>query len=442
MSRKIGMISLGCPKNQVDAELMLKKLVDAGYILVQEADKADIVIVNTCGFIEDAKRESIEAILEMADLKTDGILKKILVTGCLAQRYNEEVFTEIPEVDGVIGIGANADIVAVCDAVFESNEQYKNFPNKEELPLDGGRILTTPEYTAYLKIADGCSNRCSYCAIPSIRGDFRSRKMEDVLEEANMLCEKGVKELVLVAQDTTRYGEDLYGELKLPELLGELNKIEKLQWIRLLYCYPDRITDELLDAIAENKKVCHYIDIPMQHADGEILKAMNRRGDKESLLALVEKIRARIPDVVLRTTFIVGFPGETEDAFTTLSEFVNEAKIDRVGCFVYSREEGTPAYDFENQVDPEVAAERAEAIMTQQYSISEQKLEECMGKTYDVLVEGYDAYTDSYYGRTYMDSPDIDNNIVFTSGYEIEDGEIVPVEIFDKDEYSLIGEAV
>ncbi len=442
MSRKVGMISLGCPKNQVDAELMLKKLVDAGYILVQEADKADIVIVNTCGFIEDAKRESIEAILEMADLKEDGLLKKILVTGCLAQRYNDEVFTEIPEVDGVIGIGANADIVAVCDALFENDEQYKSFPDKEELPLDGGRILTTPEYTAYLKIADGCSNCCSYCAIPSIRGAFRSRKMEDVLEEANMLCEKGVKELILVAQDTTRYGEDLYGELKLPELLGELNKIEKLQWIRLLYCYPDRITDQLLDAIAENQKVCHYIDIPFQHADGEILKVMNRRGDKATLLALVEKIRERISDVVLRTTFIVGFPGETEENFTTLSEFVNEAKIDRVGCFAYSREEGTPAYDFDNQVDPEVAAERVEAIMTQQYTISEEKLEACIGNTYDVLVEGYDPYTDSYYGRTYMDSPDIDNNIVFTSGYRIDDGDIVPVEIFDKDEYSLIGEAV
>ena len=442
MSRKIGMISLGCPKNQVDAELMLKKLVDAGYILVQEADKADIVIVNTCGFIEDAKRESIEAILEMADLKADGLLKKILITGCLAQRYNDEVFTEIPEVDGVIGIGANADIVAVCDAIFENDEQYKSFPDKEQLPLDGGRILTTPEYTAYLKIADGCSNCCSYCAIPSIRGGFRSRKMEDVLEEANMLCEKGVKELILVAQDTTRYGEDLYGELKLPELLSELNKIEKLQWIRLLYCYPDRITDELLTAIAENEKVCHYIDMPLQHADGEVLKAMNRKGDKESLLALVEKIRAAIPDVVLRTTFIVGFPGETEEAFTTLSEFVNEAKIDRVGCFAYSREEGTPAYDFDNQVDSEIAADRVEAIMTQQYTISEQKMEECMGKVYDVLVEGYDPYTDSYYGRTYMDAPDIDNNIIFTCGYEIENGEIVPVEIFDKDEYSLIGEAV
>ena len=442
MSRKVGMISLGCPKNQVDAEIMLKKLVDAGYILVQEADKADVVIVNTCGFIEDAKKESIDAILEMADFKSDGLLQKIIVTGCLAQRYADEIFSEIPEVDGVIGIGANADIVAACDALFESDEQYSSFPEKEELPLNGGRILTTPEYTAYLKIAEGCSNRCSYCAIPSIRGDFRSREMEDVLDEANMLCEKGVKEIILVAQDTTKYGEDIYGELKLPELLCELNKIEKLQWIRLLYCYPDRITDELIDAIAENEKVCHYIDIPMQHADGEVLKAMNRKGDKESLLALVEKIRAKIPDVVLRTTFITGFPGETEEAFTTLSEFVNEAKLDRVGCFAYSREEGTPAYDFDNQVDPEVAAERAEVIMNQQYTIAEAKLDECIGKTLDVLVEGYDPYTDSYYGRTYMDAPDIDNNVILTSGYRIDDGDIVPVEIFDKDEYSLIGEAV
>lgn len=442
MSRKVGMISLGCPKNQVDAEIMLKKLVDAGYILVQEADKADVVIVNTCGFIEDAKKESIDAILEMADFKSDGLLQKIIVTGCLAQRYADEIFSEIPEVDGVIGIGANADIVAACDALFEGDEQYSSFPEKEELPLNGGRILTTPEYTAYLKIAEGCSNRCSYCAIPSIRGDFRSREMEDILDEANMLCEKGVKEIILVAQDTTKYGEDIYGELKLPELLRELNKIEKLQWIRLLYCYPDRITDELIDAIAENEKVCHYIDIPMQHADGEVLKAMNRKGDKESLLALVEKIRAKIPDVVLRTTFITGFPGETEEAFTTLSEFVNEAKLDRVGCFAYSREEGTPAYDFDNQIDPEVAAERAEVIMNQQYTIAEAKLDECIGKTLDVLVEGYDPYTDSYYGRTYMDAPDIDNNVILTSGYRIDDGDIVPVEIFDKDEYSLIGEAV
>lgn len=442
MSRKVGMISLGCPKNQVDAEIMLKKLVDAGYILVQEADKADVVIVNTCGFIEDSKKESIDAILEMADLKEDGLLKRILVTGCLAQRYAEEIIDEIPEIDGVIGIGANDDVVAACDALFEEDQKYTSFPDKENLPINGGRILTTPEYTAYLKIAEGCSNCCTYCAIPSIRGAFRSRKMEDVLEEANMLCEKGVKEIILVAQDTTKYGEDLYGELKLPELLGELNKIEKLHWVRLLYCYPDRITDELIEAIAVNEKVCHYIDVPMQHADGEILKAMNRHGDKETLLALVEKLRARIPDIIIRTTFITGFPGETEDVFTTLSEFVNEAKLDRVGCFAYSREEGTVAYDFDNQIDPEIAAERAEVIMNQQYTISDEKLSSYIGKTLDVLVEGYDPYTDSYYGRTYMDAPDIDNNVILTSGYRIDDGDIVPVEIFDKDEYSLIGEAV
>lgn len=442
MSHKVGMISLGCPKNQVDAEIMLKKLVDAGYILVQDADKADVVIVNTCGFIEDAKKESIDAILEMADFKADGVLKKIIVTGCLAQRYGEEVFTEIPEVDGVIGIGANDDIVEACNALFEGEEQYKSFPEKENLPLNGGRILTTPEYTAYLKIAEGCDNRCSYCAIPYIRGGFRSREMSDILEEAEMLCEKGVKEIILVAQDTTKYGEDLYGELKLPELLSELNKIEKLKWIRLLYCYPDKITDELLDAVATNEKVCHYIDIPMQHADAGILKAMNRKGDKESLLALVEKIRTKIPDAVIRSTFITGFPGETDEAFTTLSEFVNEAKLDRVGCFAYSREEGTPAYDFEDQIDPETATERAEVIMNQQYGISEEKLDECIGKTFDVLVEGYDPYTDSYYGRTYMDAPEIDNSVILTSGYRIDDGDIVPVKIFDKDDYSIIGEAI
>ena len=442
MSKKVGMISLGCPKNQIDAEIMLKKLVDADYLLVNETDQAEIVIVNTCGFIEDAKREAIDTILEMADLKEDGIIEKILVTGCLAERYADEIFAEIPEVDGVIGLGANVDIVSICDSLYEASEPVSSFPDKENLPLDGGRILTTPEYTAYLKIAEGCSNRCSYCAIPSIRGDFRSRQFEDVIDEAKMLCEKGVKELILVAQDTTKYGEDLYGESRLPDLLDELNKIEGLAWIRLLYCYPDRVTDALIDAIARNEKVCNYIDIPMQHADDEVLKLMNRKGDKESLLALVNKLRNKIPDIVIRTTFITGFPGESEDAFTTLSEFVNEAQLDRVGCFAYSREEGTPAYDFDNQVDPEVAAERAEAIMTQQYTIADNKLDECMGKTLDVLVEGYDPYTDSYYGRTYMDAPDIDNNVILTSGYRIDDGDIVPVEIFDKNEYGLIGEAV
>lgn len=442
MARKVGMISLGCPKNQVDAEMMLKKLTDAGYVLVAEAEKADVVIVNTCAFIEDSKRESIDSILEMADYKGDGLIKKIIVTGCLAQRYSDEVLSQIPEVDGVIGIGANDDIVAACDALFESDEKYTSFPPKEEMPLEGGRVLTTPEYTAYLRIADGCSNCCTYCAIPSIRGPFRSRRMEDVLDEASRLCEKGVKELVVIAQDTTRYGEDLYGEYKLPELLRELKKIEKLHFIRLLYCYPDRITDELIEEIASNEKVCKYIDLPLQHASGKILKAMNRTGDKKSLLSLIEKLREKIPGVVIRTTFITGFPGETEEDFTELSEFLNEARLDKVGCFAYSREEGTPAYDFENQVDRETAEKRAETLMDQQYRIVQEKLEEQMGKTVDVLVEGYDSYSDSYYGRSYMDAPDIDGNIVFTSGYKIDDGEIVPVEIFDKDDYSLIGEAV
>ena len=442
MAKKVGMISLGCPKNQVDAEMMLKKLVDAGYILVNEAETADVVIVNTCAFIEDSKKESIDSILEMIDYKADGTLKKVVVTGCLAQRYADEVFSEIPEVDAVIGLGANDDIVAACDAVLEEDEQYSSFPDKEEMPLEGGRILTTPEYFAYLRIADGCSNCCSYCAIPSIRGKFRSRKMEDILDEANALCEKGVKELIVVAQDTTRYGEDLYGTLKLPELLDELNKIEKLQWIRLLYCYPERITDELIDAINRNEKVCHYIDMPMQHASEKILKSMNRPGSRESLTALINKLREKISDVVIRTTFITGFPGETEEDFTTLSEFVNEMKLDRVGCFAYSREENTPAYDFSEQVDREKALDRADVIMEQQFRISDEKQEEFIGRTFDVIVDGYDSYTDSYFGRTYMDAPEIDNTIVFTSGYEIEVGEIIPVEIFEKDEYSLIGEAV
>ena len=441
MSKKVAIVSLGCPKNQIDAEMMLKKLSDAGYTIVGEAMNADIVIVNTCGFIEDAKKEAIDSILEMADLKEDGCIEKILVTGCLAQRYGEDILKEFPEVNGVIGIGANGDIVDACEKLY-SRFTYSSFPCNEELPLEGERVLSTPPYTAYLKIAEGCSNCCSYCAIPSIRGKFRSREMDSIVSEAKTLAEGGVKELIVVAQDTTKYGEDLYGEYKLPELLGELNKIDGIEWIRLLYCYPDKVTDELITAIAENEKVCNYIDIPMQHVNGDVLKSMNRPGDRESLTALVEKLRERIPNIVIRTTFITGFPGETEEAFTELSEFVNEMKLDRVGCFAYSREEGTPAYDFPEQIDAEIASERAEIIMEQQFSIADNKLDEYIGKTLDVLVEGYDPYTDSYYGRTYMDAPEIDNMVVLTSGYRIDDGDIVPVEIINKEEYTLIGEAV
>lgn len=441
MSKKVAIVSLGCPKNQVDAEMMLKKLSDAGYTIVGEADKADIVIVNTCGFIEDAKKEAIDSILEMADLKDDGYIEKILVTGCLAQRYGEDILKEFPEVNGVIGIGANADIVDACEKLY-TRYTYSAFPCNEELPLEGERILSTPPYTAYLKIAEGCSNCCSYCAIPSIRGDFRSREMDNIVAEAESLAQGGVKELIIVAQDTTKYGEDLYGEYKLPELLGRLNNIDGIEWIRLLYCYPDKVTDELIDAIAENDKVCKYIDIPMQHVDGDVLKAMNRPGDRASLTALVEKLRDKIPGIVIRTTFITGFPGETDEAFTELSEFVNEMKLDRVGCFAYSREEGTPAYDFPDQIEGEIAAQRAEIIMEQQFGISDAKLDEYIGMTLDVLVEGYDPYTDSYYGRTYMDAPDIDNMVILTSGYRIDNGDIVPVEIMNKEDYTLIGEAI
>lgn len=442
MAKRIGLVSLGCPKNTVDAEIMLKKLVDAGYEIVTETETADIVIVNTCAFIESAKQESIDTILEMADFKEDGSIKKILVTGCLAERYGDEVKEQLPEVDGVIGIGANDDIVAVCDRLLAGEEGVCDFPPKDGLPLCGARELTTPPYTAYLKIAEGCSNHCSYCAIPAIRGPFRSRPLDDVVAEAETIAAKGVKELVLVAQDTSRYGEDLAGKSLLPELLGRLNGIEGLEWIRVLYCYPERITDELLDAIANNDKVCKYLDIPMQHADGAILRAMHRAGDKESLLNLVRHIREKVPGVAIRSTFICGFPGETDEAFTALSEFLNEAQLDRVGFFAYSREEGTPAYDLPDQVDAETAAHRVEVLTEQQSRIADEQLDAAFGATYDVLVEGYDAYTDSYYGRTYMDAPDIDNNVIFTSGYRIDDGDIVPVEMFDKDDGTLIGEAV
>ena len=309
MGIKVLPVSLGCPKNQVDFEIMLKALSDDRFTILEEIDDADIAIINTCAFIEDAKKEAIESILEMADYKKEGRIKKIIVTGCLAERYQDEIFKEISEVDAVLGIGANSDIKSACYAVMD-DKKVKSFPEKEHLPLNGERMLMTPEYWSYLRISDGCSNNCSYCAIPSIRGAFRSRKMEDILEEAEALSENGAHELILIAQDTTLYGKDIYGEIKLPELLTKLAKIEKLKWIRLLYCYPDRITDELLDVISTEEKVLKYLDIPIQHADEKILKAMNRKGNKADLLKLIEKIRTRIPDIVIRTTLITGFPGE------------------------------------------------------------------------------------------------------------------------------------
>lgn len=441
MPEKIGMISLGCPKNQVDAEILLAKLAEGGFEITNDVDGADAVIVNTCAFIEDAKKEAIENILDMAELKKEGVIGKIIVTGCLAERYKEEILSEIPEIDAVVGIGSNADICDVCRRVL-SGETVKTFGEKTCLPLSGERLLTTPPWFAYLKIAEGCSNHCTYCAIPSIRGEFRSRPAEEILEEAKTLAENGVKELVVVAQDTTRYGEDLYGKSALPALLKALSQIEKLQWIRVLYCYPERISDELIDVMASSDKILNYLDIPIQHADAAVLKAMNRKGDKECLLALLKKIREKMPDVVLRTTLITGFPGETEEAFETLCEFVKEARFDRLGCFAYSTEEGTPAALLPDQIDEDVRKERGEVVMEQQYRIFEEKSQELVGKILPTVVEGYDAYTDSYYGRTWRDAPEIDGQVHFTCGYELQDGDFVEVEIFEVQDYDLIGEVV
>lgn len=440
MGYQIGLISLGCPKNQVDAEHMLALMDEAGHTIVDYVDGCDIVIINTCGFIDDAKKEAIENILDTVELKKEGIVKKIIVTGCLAQRHKEEIAKEIPEVDAVIGIGANGNILDVIEDVMVSSEKIESFPPQSELPLDGQRILTIPEHWAYLKISDGCSNRCTYCTIPSIRGDMRSRKMENIVDEAKQLAEIGIKELIIVAQDTTSYGLDLYGELKLPALLDELCEIDGIEWIRLLYCYPDRITDELIETMKKQEKIVHYIDLPLQHANDKILKAMNRRGTSDEIRNTIEKLRTEIPDVVIRTTFIVGFPGEDDEAFEDLATFVNEIEFDRLGCFSFSAQEGTPAYNMEGQVEDDVKLNRGDIIMQDQLAIMEEKNNEKIGNTYKTIVEEYDSYTDSYIGRTYMDAPEIDSVVKFTSAEDLEIGDFAYVTIFDFDEYDLIGE--
>lgn len=438
---KIGMISLGCPKNQVDAERMLALLDKNEFEIADCYEGVDAVIVNTCGFIDDAKREAIENILDMAQLKEDGTVKKIIVTGCLAQRHQKEIFDEIPEVDAVIGIGANGNIAEIVKKVIEGENVYE-MPSNSELPLVGERLLTTPEYWSYLKIADGCSNRCTYCAIPSIRGDFRSVEFETLVDEAKALADAGTKELILIAQDTTNYGMDLYGKLRLPELLDALCEIDGIEWIRLLYCYPDKITDELLETMARQPKVVHYIDLPLQHADDKILKAMNRKGDSAYLRETIAKIREAMPDAVIRTTFIIGFPGEGEEEFENLAEFVNEIEFDRLGCFSYSPQEGTPAFDMDNQVDDETKLRRGEIIMGDQLEIVTLKNHERIGKTYKVIVEDYDGYSDSYSGRTYMDAPDIDGKIIFTTDKHYENGDFAEIEVIGMNDYDLIGKDI
>ena len=443
MNKKIGMVSLGCPKNQVDAEIMLYRLKEAGYEITGNEGEADLVIVNTCGFIEDAKREAIDNILELGQLKEDGSLKGLIVTGCLAERYANEVIDEMPEIDALLGIGCNADIVSVVERVLSGEKGIALFAEKEKLDMDSDRILATPRYTAYLRVADGCDNCCTYCTIPSIRGHFRSRTMESVLDEANRLAKRGVRELVVIAQDTTRYGEDIYGKLMLAELLNKLCEIDGIEWIRILYAYPERITDELLDTMASQPKIMKYIDIPIQHCNGEVLRNMNRRGDRRSLTELIAKIRAKMPDVAIRTTLITGFPGETEEQFTELCEFVNEIGFDRLGCFAYSAEEGTPAAEMDNQCEKSVKERRAEVIMNDQLRIISEKNQEKIGKTLDILVEGYDNYIRCCFGRSYADAPEIDAKIFFApSSPRPSEGDIVKVEIFDTIEYDLLGQQI
>ena len=342
MNYKVGIVSLGCAKNQVDAEMLLFTLKSKGFTIVNDPAQADAVIVNTCGFIDSAKQESIDEIIELGKLKREGTIKAIIVTGCLAERYQNEITKQLYEIDAAIGIGANEQI---ADIVLEAlkGKKAEVFPDKVCLPLEGGRIQSTPSYTAYLKIAEGCDNRCTYCAIPMIRGRFRSRKPENIIEEAKTLAKNGVKEINVIAQDTTRYGEDLFGEPYLAKLLRQLCQIDGLEWIRVLYCYPDRLTDELIDTIAEEDKIVKYIDLPLQHCNGEILKRMNRHGDREVLTELLNKIRTKIPNVVLRSTFITGFPGETDEQFEELAQFAKDMKFQRLGCFAYSQEEDTPA---------------------------------------------------------------------------------------------------
>lgn len=442
MTYNIGLLSLGCEKNRVDAEILLFKLKESGYNIVSSVELADIVIVNTCGFIDDAKNESIEEILLVAKLKKSGLLKGIIVTGCLAERYKEEVLKEIPEVDAVIGIGANNDIVKVVKNVI-NGIKTESFPDKILLPLNGDRIQTTPKQYAYLKIADGCDNKCTYCAIPLIRGKYRSRKIEDILNEAKLLAKNGVKELLIIAQDTTRYGQDIYRKLELPQLLKELCKIDGIEWIRLLYCYPDRITDELIEVISSENKILNYIDIPLQHCNGRILKQMNRNGDRKSLTELFKKLRKEIPGVILRTTFICGFPGETEEEFNELAEFIKEIRFERMGCFTYSKEEDTPAAEMDNQIDEEIKLKRQEILMREQMSIMEENSRNMVGKVITVLFEGYDDEYGLYYGRGVADSPDIDGRVYFGAKKDIpKNGEFLNIRIDDFDNCDLIGEIV
>ena len=439
---KIGFVSLGCPKNQLDTEVMLHHLLDAGYEITPDETEADIIVINTCAFIEAAKKEAIDNILDIAWFKENKSLKGIIVTGCMTERYREAVLEEFPEVDAVLGVGSIHNIVEAVKYVEEKGRGYASFLDKDTVELGGDRVLTTPAHWTYLKIAEGCDNRCTYCAIPDIRGKFRSRPIEDVVKEAVGLEELGAKEIIVIAQDTTRYGLDLYGEYSLAKLLEELLKATKTARYRLLYCYPDKITDELCDVIANNDRIIKYIDIPVQHVNNDILRRMNRHGGEEAVRSAVKKLRERIPGITLRSTVIVGFPGESEEAFEELCQFIKDTEFDRLGAFPYSPEEGTPAATFEGQIDEQVKIDRADIIMQTQYSIMEKKNEEMIGKTIRVLVEDFDPVSEMHFGRGDADAPEIDGKVYFSARRRIAPGSIVSVKIEDVLDYDLCGKAL
>ena len=450
-------VSLGCDKNLVDSEKMLGLLNEAGYRVAES--EADAIVVNTCCFIHDAKEESVETILEMAEWKKKGRLKALIVTGCMAQRYQDEIQQEIPEVDAVIGTTGYTEIVPILDEILAEAEasqeeaaveepKEKSFvnccPSIDLLPasLADKRVVTTGGYTAYLKIAEGCNKRCTYCIIPYIRGHYRSFPMEDLLEEARRLAEGGVKELILIAQETTVYGMDCYGRKALPELLTKLCEIEGIEWIRILYCYPEEITDELIAVMKKEKKICHYLDIPIQHSEDTILKRMGRRTNRAELVSLVEKLRKEIPDIVLRTTLITGFPGETEEEFKNMVDFVDSMEFDRLGVFPYSAEEGTKAAEMDGQITEEVKESRRDEIMALQQEISADKAASRIDDEMSVLIEGYLYEDDIYIGRTYMDAPKVDGNVFVRAEEELISGDIVPVRITGANEYDLMGDVI
>ncbi len=441
MAVKVGFVSLGCPKNLLNTERMLALLAQDGFEIVAEDVDADVIVVNTCAFIESAKKEAIDNILDVAWLKEHHTLKGIVVAGCLPQRYGEEILKELPEVNCIVGTGSIDKIGEAVRAAY-AGKSYRDFGEIDRAVFGGERVITTPDHFAYLQIAEGCDNHCSYCVIPSIRGKFRSRPMGELLEEAQELAGLGVKELCLIAQDTTRYGEDLYGTYALDSLITALSEIDGIEWIRLLYCYPDRITDALIDVIASNDKVVKYIDMPIQHINDEILSRMNRRDTRAGITEVIRKLRQRVPGLILRSTVIVGFPGESNAQFEELRAYLKEIRFERLGVFPYSREEGTPAYDMPNQIPEKTKQKRQDILMEQQERIHNACNEAFVGKTLRVLCEGYDPVAESFYGRSYADAYDIDGKVYFSSSKNIPEGQFADVLIKEVLDYDLLGKTV